>query len=564
MKKNVFLISVTVLIAFFMATCTMQMTEEKKESMNPGNVPDAEAFTPVDSQMVKDRLEMYAGFELKADISHFTEKEKQILSILFDVADIMESIFWQQTLGDRDLYLSKISDIATKEFSMINYGPWDRLNNNKPFVKEFGEKPAGANFYPADMTKEEFEAFDDPDKTSLYTLIRRNDDGSLRTVWYHEAYAGKVEKAASLLTEAAALAEDMGLKKYLEMRAEALLTDDYQPSDFAWMEMKTSNIDFVVGPIENYEDGLFGYKAAQEAFILIKDKQWSERLEKYAQFLPDLQKGLPVEEEYKQEVPGSNADLNAYDVIYYRGDCNAGSKTIAINLPNDEEVQLKAGSRKLQLKNAMRAKFEKILVPISEVLIHESQRKYITFNAFFENTMFHEVAHGMGIKNTIDGSGTVRKALKEQYSAIEEGKADIMGLYLVTQLYEMGELTEGEVMDNYVTFFAGIFRSSRFGAASSHGKANMMRFNYFEEKGAFTRDEEGYYLVDFDKMHDAMISLMQKILYIQGDGDYEKAKQWVAEKGMIMPQLKADLDRINEAGIPVDIVFKQGKEVMGL
>jgi len=216
------------------------------------------------------------------------------------------------------------------------------------------------------------------------------------------------------------------------------------------------------------------------------------------------------------------------------------------------------------LKNAMKAKFDKILVPIAELLITPEQRKHITFNAFFENTMFHEVGHAMGIKNTLDGKGTAREALKEQYSAIEEGKADIMGLYLVTKLYEMGELTEGVVMDNYVTFFAGIFRSSRFGAASSHGKANMMRFNYFQEREAFTRNEDGTYTVNFEKMQVAMISLMQDILHIQGNGDYEAAKKWVEEKGIIVPQLKTDLDRVNAMNIPVDVVFEKGKAQLGL
>jgi hypothetical protein len=348
------------------------------------------------------------------------------------------------------------------------------------------------------------------------------------------------------------------------LRADALVTDNYQPSDFAWMEMQNTNIDFVVGAIENYEDAMNGYKAAYESFILLKDIEWSKKLEKYAAMLPDLQKGLPIDAEYKKDVPGSKADMNAYDVIYYAGDCNAGSKTIAINLPNDEEVHVKFGSRKLQLKNSMKAKFDKILVPISELLIDPDQRKYITFTAFFENTMFHEVGHAMGIKNTINGKGTVREALQEQYSAIEEGKADIMGLYLVTKLYEMGELSEGEVMDNYVTFFAGIFRSSRFGAASSHGKANMMRFNYFEEQQAFTRNEDGTYTVNFDKTYDAMISLMQKILIIEGNGDYEAAKSWVEEAAMIPPALQADLDRLNSSNIPVDIVFKQGPALVGL
>jgi len=343
-----------------------------------------------------------------------------------------------------------------------------------------------------------------------------------------------------------------------------LLTSDYQPSDFAWMDMKSSKLDFVVGPIENYEDGLYGYKAAFESFILIKDMEWSKKLEKYAAMLPDLQKNLPVDDAYKTEIPGTDADLNAYEVVYYAGDCNAGSKTIAINLPNDEEVQLEKGSRKLQLKNAMRAKFDKILVPISELLINESQRKHVTFNAFFSNTMFHEVAHAMGIKNTVNGKGTVRTALKEQYSSIEEGKADIMGLYLVTQLFDAGELEKGELMDYYVTFIAGIFRSSRFGASSAHGKANMVRFNYFNEAGAFSRNDDGTYTMNFKETKEAMESLMQKIIYIQGNGDYEAAKEWVAADGVIRDQLQADLDRLNDASIPVDIIFWQNKANVGL
>jgi hypothetical protein len=258
------------------------------------------------------------------------------------------------------------------------------------------------------------------------------------------------------------------------------------------MAMKTSNIDFVVGPIENYEDRLFGYKAAHEAFVLVKDLDWSAQLEKFTSMLPDLQKGLPVPAEYKAETPGTDSDMNVYYALYYGGDCNAGSKTIAINLPNDSEVQLKVGSRKLQLKNSMQAKFEKILVPIADILIDESQRKYITFDAFFENTTFHEVAHGMGIKNTINEMGEVRTALKDYYSSIEEAKADIMGLYLVTKLYEMGEITSGEVMNNYVTFFAGIFRSSRFGASSAHGRANMLTLKYFAANNAFDSATQWY------------------------------------------------------------------------
>ena len=292
--------------------------------------------------------------------------------------------------------------------------------------------------------------------------------------------------------------------------------------------------------------------------------EWSAKLEKYVAYLPELQKGIPVSNAYKQEKPGANADLNAYDVVYYAGDCNAGSKTIAINLPNDEQVQLEKGSRRLQLKNAMRAKYEKILLPIADALIDPAQRELISFDAFFANTMFHEVAHGLGIKNTINGKGTVREALKENYSALEEGKADVLGLYMITQLQEKGEIKE-EMETFYVTFMAGIFRSVRFGASSAHGKANMLRFNFFEEQGAFTKNSEtGYYHVNFDKMKLAMNALSEKILSLQGDGNYEGVSDWVANQGSIKSDLQGDLDRLITLGIPVDIIFEQGAEVLGL
>lgn len=563
MKTKTFLSISGLVIALFIASCLPQKSDKIAEDSQT-IIPSGAPLEAASQDYVNERLSIYAPFRLTANLSHLSENEQQIVSILYEVAGIMDGLFWKQTIGQPEEFLARIQDESTLKFAKINYGPWDRLNNNKPFIAGIGEKPKGANFYPENMTKEEFESFEDQNKTSLYTLVRRDENGSLKTVWYHEAYANELNKASELMIKAASLAEDTSLKKYLELRAEALITDKYQPSDFAWMEMQNTNIDFVVGAIENYEDALYGYKAAYESFILLKDIEWSKRLEKFASMLPDLQKGLPVEDEYKKDIPGSKADMNAYDVIFYAGDCNAGSKTIAINLPNDEEVHVKYGSRKLQLKNAMKAKFDKILLPISDLLIDPDQRQYITFTAFFENTMFHEVGHAMGIKNTINGTGTVREALKEQYSAIEEGKADIMGLYLVTKLYEMGELDEGEVMDNYVTFFAGIFRSSRFGAASSHGKANMMRFNYFAEQQAFSINDDGTYTVNFDQMQQAMLSLMQKILTMQGNGDYDGAKAWVEESAMIPEGLQADLDKLNSSNIPVDIYFDQGPANVGL
>ncbi|MDQ3290731.1 MAG: Zn-dependent hydrolase, partial [Bacteroidota bacterium] len=416
---------------------------------------DSTQITPI-----QNRLSKYVQVKLAADLASLTPKEKQMLPLLLEVAKIMDNIFWYEAYGNRDSLLASIQDGATRKYVEINYGPWDRLENNEPFLPGVKAKPETANFYPHDMTKAEFEKANLKDKKSQYTLLRRDAKGKLITIPYHVQFKPQVEKAAALLQQAAALAEDAGLKKYLTLRAEALLTDNYQPSDLAWMDMKTNNIDFVVGPIEVYEDKLYNYKAAHEAYVLIKDQAWSQRLAKYAALLPKLQKGLPVPAQYKRETPGTDSDLNAYDVIFYAGDCNAGSKTIAINLPNDEEVQLKKGTRRLQLKNAMQAKFDKIMLPVANTLISADQRQFVTFDAFFATTMFHEVAHGLGIKNTINKKGTVRDALKEQGSALEEGKADILGLYMITQLHKKGQI-EGDLKNYYTTFLAGIFRSVR-------------------------------------------------------------------------------------------------------
>ncbi len=514
-------------------------------------------------------LDKYTTVTLTADLSKLSANQQKMIPLLIEAAQAMDQAFWVQAYGDKETLLSSIADPGLRKFAEINYGPWDRLAGNAPFVPGFGDKPRGANFYPADMTVAELESAYEglldrkASLTSLYTFVRRTPEGALIAEPYSQIFAEEYGLAAEKLRQAAQLAEDPGFKHYLELRAEALLTDNYQASDMAWMDMKNNQVDIVIGPIETYEDRLFGYKASNEAYVLIKDLEWSARLAKYVTMLPDLQRGLPVPAAYKQEVPGSDSDLNAYDVIYYAGDCNAGSKTIAINLPNDEEVQLQKGARRLQLKNAMAAKFEKILAPISNLLIAEDQRQHITFDAFFANTMFHEVAHGLGIKNTIDGSGTVRTALRDRASALEEGKADMLGLYLIIKLIEQGEWQETELMDNFVTFCTSIFRSIRFGASSAHGVANTIRFNFFMEQGAIVRDEQtGTYSIDADKLLAASTMLSKRILVYQGDGDYDGVSAFVDKYGAIGDQLQADLDRLSSAGIPVDIVFDQGLDVL--
>lgn len=552
-------IATTLASVFLLASCSKppQTSEEQVTEVAP-----AAQHTLLIEQS---RLSIYHPVDLTSDLSHLSDNQKRMLSLLIDASKIMDDLFWQQAFNqDKSAFLSAIEDKKVRHFAEINYGPWDRLNGDAPFLSGFEEKALGAEFYPHDMTKTEFESANFEDKQGLYSVVKRDDASKLFTQPYSKAYSDELTKAANLLKEASALANNEEFKQYLLLRAEALLTDDYLASDMAWMDMKTNPVELVIGPIESYEDQLFGYRAAFEAYVLVKDLKWSEKLAKYAAFLPELQQGLPVESAYKAEMPGSDADLNAYDVIYYAGHSNAGSKTIAINLPNDERVQLEKGTRRLQLKNAMRAKFDNILVPIADTLIVPEQREHITFDAFFANTMFHEVAHGLGIKNTLDGSNTVRGALKEHASALEEGKADILGLYMVQSLLEKGEITEGTLKDYYVTFMAGIFRSVRFGASSAHGKANMIRFNFFAEQGAFEKTEAGLYSVNMEKMGTAIKALSALILTLQGDGDYDGVAELVANMGVIKPALAADLARLEAANIPVDIHFNQGKEVLGL
>lgn len=511
---------------------------------------------------MKAKVEEYAQVELKSDlVNGLNDKEKELVKIFFQVGEITDDLFWKQTFGDKSV-LDTLTDSYAKKFAMIQYGAWDRLDNNKPFLLGYGEKLDVCNYYPHDITAEEFDALEDENKDSWYTVIRRNADGSLKSVWYHEEYADEIGRICALLEKAVTLAEDPGLKNYLQKRIEAFKTDDYLESDLAWMDMKDSKVDFVTGPIESYDDKFRETKASYESFILLKDEARSKDLAKFVSMLPALQKELPCEPQYKTFVPGTSSDLNVYDAVFYAGDCNAGSKTIAINLPNDERVHAMKGTRRLQLRNSMKAKFDKIMMPIGELIVTPEQQKYLNFDAFFWNVTFHEVAHGLGVKQTVNTNESVDAVMGTEKTSWEEAKADILGLFMVTKLVEMGEITNITAEDAITTYIAGILRSVRFGAASSHGKANMMCFNYMEKAGAFTRDAQGQYVIDFQKAKEAMNSWAALILKTQGDGNVEFATKYRAENGGITPELQADLDKINSAGIPRDITFIQGKDVL--
>jgi hypothetical protein len=516
------------------------------------------------SEMQK-KVEEFAFVDLNAPelIVKLSEKEKQLIPIFIQVAEIMDQLFWKQTFGDKTLF-DTITDPFMKDFVVINYGPWERLDNNKPFVPGFGKKPDVCQYYPFDITLEEYIAFTDTNKGSLYTAIRRNEDGSLKTVWYKDEYREELSKVCVFLEQAIDITEDHGMKNYLIERIKAFQTDNYFASDMAWMDMKDSKLDFIAGPIENYDDKFQEAKASYESYVLVKDESRSKDLDKFISMLPQLQKELPCEPKYKTFVPGTSSDLNVYCALYYGGDCNSGSKTIAINLPNDDNVAAIKGTRRLQLRNSMKAKFDKILMPIGQLIITPAQQAHLNFDAFFWNVTFHEVAHGLGIKNTINGKGSVDNAMGTEKTSWEEAKADILGLFMVIKLIEMGEITNITPEEAMTTYIAGILRSVRFGAASSHGKANMMCFNYFENEKAFSRDEKGQYVIDFEKATQAMNHWAELIIKTQGNGNFDFAQQYRKENGGVSETLQADLDLINSSGIPRDIRFNQGTKVLGL
>ena len=508
------------------------------------------------AEALKEKVDSYAVVQVTSPLyDALDDNDKKVVDLFRHAAEIMDDLFWKQTFGDK-AEMDALTNPYEKAYAMINYGPWDHLDDNKSFLKGYGAKPLGCQYYPQDMTVAEFEEFSDPDKLSLYTVIRRDENGALKTVWYRDEYKEELEKVCELLEQAAALTTNEGMRNYLTERVKAFRTDDYLASDLAWMDMKDCNMDLVIGPIENYDDHLFEAKAAYEAFILLKDEQRSANLAKYVALLPELQKALPCADEYKTFVPGTSSDLNVYDAIYYAGDCNAGSKTIAINLPNDERVHAAKGARRLQLYNSMMAKFDKIMAPIGDVLMTPEQIDYLSADAFFWNVTFHEVAHGLGVKQTVNGKGTVDSAMGSEKTTWEEAKADILGLFMVSKLIDMGEITDITKEESIATFIAGIVRSVRFGFASSHGKANMMCYNYMEDHGAFTRNAEGKWVIDFEKATESINSWANLILETQATGNFEFAKEYSSKNASIREALAADIEKVNNAGIPRDIVFE--------
>ena len=549
------------LISWLMIGVLMQSCDSKPEEQQTTG-EDTVHKTPM---TIDQRLAMYANITLKVSADSLTEKEKQVLGLLFKACDVMDEIFWMQSYGNKEELFMTIADSNIKRFVEINYGPWDRFDNNEPFVDGVGKKPIGAAFYPPDIKYLPFIDMKFEDKLSMFTVIKRADDGSLYTQPYKTAYKDQLEKASGFLKEAAKITDDKAFSKYLTLLSEALLSDNYYDSDMAWLDLKDNNIDLVMGPFESEEDKLINTKMAYASHLLLKDHVWSKKLETYISYIDELHSSLPVTDIYKNQIIGSKVEVGVYDAIYYTGYANAGGKSISINYPKDGRVIMEKGNRKLQFKNIMEAKFNQILSKIAEKLIDANQVKHVKFEAFFINNLCYEIADAFVVKNTVNNKGPVREVLKDYYANINAVKSDILRLYLLMKLHEKGAIKEVELIDNYTTFMADIFRSCRFGSSYAQGTANMVCFNTFAEHNAFTRDEKtGTYSVNIEKMKVAVNELTKTVLMILGDGDYNAAQELLKEKGFIPPQLQKDLNMINSAGIPTDVVLEQGPEVIGL
>lgn len=530
MKQNVLLIPIVAA-----AVCACNNTEK----------------SPLDRKVAD-----YAVVTLPApDLSGITDNGKEVLNLYRFAADEVDAIYWEQYFGDKSALLEGIQDLKEKEYACINYGPWDRIDG-APFVEGYGDRLPGAGFYPADMTKEEFEAWDNPDKLSPYTMIRRAEDGSLEAVWYHDAYKEHIGKIVNYLTAAADITIKPSVKEYLLAKAQALQTDDYYESSLKWLEMDDSKMDLVIGPNENADDQLMGIKRSFEAFVLLKNEARTEELTSFVSKLGEFQQELPGDPAYKTFQPGTGSNIFSCDALYYAGKANAGVKVIALNLPFDTDVQRDKGTRTILLENIIRAKFNSIVAPTGEILLASDEVTHLSSDAFYWNIVFREVAHGLGVKETVNGKGTVEQALGNTASTFEEIKANAAGVLLVCKLqsrFYIHHLFTRE--DALATFFTSLVRSERFGEGESLGRANTIIYNYLHEAGAFDRHPNGQYTLNYDKMEKALEDLTALVLETQATGNYEFASAFENKYTKLSADYSADVMNLGLEKVPVDIRF---------
>ncbi|WP_282125336.1 Zn-dependent hydrolase [Marinifilum flexuosum] len=544
-RNSIFLFGLIVSMVFAVSCQPEKKAEDKKTG----------------DTVIQRKLANYAEVKLSADLNSLSSQQIKLFSHLIKAADAIDDIYWMQAYGDKNALLNGIEDPDMKQYAKINYGPWDRLDGFKPFTEDFPPRPLGIGFFPADINQEEFFQLNNDEKYSAFTNLTRDGNGKLKVVPFNIAYSSQLQLASDHLKEAAKLAESDDFKQYLIQRANDLTSDNFTKSDKLWLDLSNNQLDFIAGPIVNTEDHLIWTKYSYGAFILLRDNECTNNVSKYASLLPFLQQNLPVDEKLKAESVSSKANLSIYNVLYNSGYCNAGNKLIGLNLPVG--LQNASDAKRVYFKNVMQAKFNKILNPISKLIIDEKQRKHVNFESFFLNTIFFELTSGIDITNTINGNGDVKDALKEHYNVINELKNDVLRMYLLNQVHDMRQIEEIDMLDNYVTYMADVFRSIRFGVTDAQGVANMIRFYYFQEHEAFKYHKNtGTYKINDYKMEKAIESLAKMVLEIQGNGDYAAADKLIKDKGYIRNELLQDLYRIQRAKIPKDLTYDQGEKVI--
>ena len=522
--------------------------------------------TAGDPELAK-KIARFAPTVLTANIARLSPGDRKALKKIIEAAKLLDPLFLRQVWSGNDELHKKLAADTTVvgqqrlHYFLINDGPWSRLDNNEPFLEGVPrEKPAHANFYPDDISKDEFNSWlnglpgsEKEKATGYFYTIRRDANGKLLSVPYSEEYREFLEPAAKLLREAAALTTNRTLKDFLAKRADAFASNDYYQSDVAWMDLQAP-IDVTIGPYETYEDELFGYKAAFEAYVTLTDAVESAKLQKFAQHLQELENNLPLDARYRNPKLGASAPMRVVNEVFASGEGNNGVQTAAFNLPNDERVVKEKGSARIMLKNVQDAKFNKVLIPISRVVLSPAQQLNISFDSFFTHILMHELMHGLGPHNiTVGGQATtVRLQLKELYSSIEEAKADVTGLWALQYLIDKGVIGRQMQRTLYTTYLASMFRSVRFGLTESHARGVAMQFNYFTDEGAIKFDERtGKFSIDDTKIREAVRKLTHELLTLEAEGSYDKAKAMLDKYSLIRADMKGGLERLN--AVPVDI-----------
>jgi len=510
----------------------------------------------------------FAPVEISADISRLPANERQALSKVVQAGKIMDSLFLRQVwAGNPSMLMDLVKDEtplgkARLRYFLINKGPWSRLDHDQVFIPGAPAKPEGAGFYPEGVSKAQIEAWlqklrpeERTAATGFFTTIRYpagSRAGNFIAVPYSVDYQGELELAAALLRESSSLTKQPSLKSYLNKRAAAFLSNDYYESDVAWMELESS-IEPTIGPYEVYEDEWFNAKAAFEAFITIRDDAETGKLSNLGSHLQEIENHLPIDPKYRNPKLGSMAPIRVVNEILAAGDANQAVQTAAFNLPNDERVIKEKGAKRVMLRNVQEAKFNIVLIPISHIVLSGPDQKRVSFDAFFTHTVMHELMHGLG-PHGITAAGrstTVRQELKETYSAIEEAKADISGLFALQYLLDKGVLSGNLRNSIYDTYLASAFRSIRFGVGEAHGSGTAIQLNYLLDYGAFSIEKDGSFSVNRAKIVDGVTALTREILTLEAEGNYAKAKKLIANMGKVRPEVQKALDRLNR--IPVDI-----------